>query len=495
MDNYQLKSGKRTQRHSLIVNLIGGAILLVIVILVLLYGRIEPIYIPEAEEQTSDDGIDELLLDDEQRKEKITDDTIGESSNDEQREALRQKYIAQMNRYENEIKPRINALNLALWSPENASELQAKEQAAIRAFAENQFAVALTHLDNLFEKVAELQLLQKQNFESALSNAEQAFVANQIVQAQSAINEALRYLPEASKALQLKERISTMEAVAILIKQADIARIENNTGEEINLLEQAIELDPYRGTLIERHKTLIAKQRQQKLDALLQQTSQALDDKNIKTARTSLMQIKQMDANHPSLNPLTAKLKQIETELSYQNLITQAKSSANTDNWQSAENYYRQALEIYPDNKDTEDNLQRAMQINRYTGIIKQVLAKPERLADEQIAAAMKQIADDSTLSAKYSAQLQQLVVRLNDAIAEMSKPVAVTVYSDEKTYVSVLGVGVIGKVREYKLKEGLKPGRYRFKGERKGYQDKLVEIEIKPNQPATVKVICDETI
>ena len=53
----------------------------------------------------------------------------------------------------------------------------------------------------------------------------------------------------------------------------------------------------------------------------------------------------------------------------------------------------------------------------------------------------------------------------------------------------------VIGKVREYRLKEGLKPGRYRFKGERKGYQDKLVEIDIKPNQPTTVRVICDETI
>ena len=495
MDNHQLKSGKRTQRYSLIVNLIGGAILLVIAILVLVYGRIEPIYIPEAEEQISDDGIDELLPDDEQREEKITDDTINESPNDEQNEALRQKYIVQMNRYENEIKPEIDALNLALWSPDSASELQAKEQAAIRAFAETRYGQALNYLDDLFEKVAELQSLQSRNFQSALSNAEQAFEANQPAQAQAAIDDALRYMPEAAEALSLKERIGTMEAVAALVEQADIARIENDISKEINLLEQAIELDPDRSTLIERREILTAKQRQQKLDALLQQTSQALDNKNIKTAQTSLMQIKQIDANHPSLSLLTARLKQIQTELSYQSLIAKANTSADRDDWQSAENYYRQALGIYPNNKDTEDDLQRAVQINRYTGIIKQALAKPERLADEQIAAAMEQIAEDSTLSAEYSAQLQQLVVRLNDAIAEMSRPVAVTVYSDEKTYVSVLGVGVIGKVREYRLKEGLKPGRYRFKGERKGYQDKLVEIEIKPNQSTIVRVICDEPI
>ena len=179
---------------------------------------------------------------------------------------------------------------------------------------------------------------------------------------------------------------------------------------------------------------LIAKQRQQTLDALLRQTSQALENKDIKTAQTSLTQIKQIDADHPSLSLLTAELRQIQIELSYQSLIAKAKTSADMDDWQSAENYYRQALGIYPDNKDTEDNLQRAVQINQYIGIIEQALAKPERLADEQIAAAMRQIADDSIVSAEYSTQLQRLITELNGAIAEMSKPVSVTVYSDEKT-------------------------------------------------------------
>ena len=485
MDNYQLKSRKRTQRHSLIVNLIGGAILLVIVIVVLLYGRVDLTDILKVEEKIVEENIPESP----------DDNNVSESLNDQQREALRQKYIAQMNRYENETKPEINTLNLVAWSPDSILELQAKEQEATKAFAENQFTMALTHMDNLFARVTELRLLQKQNFTSALSNAKQAFEANQIVQAQSAINDALRYLPESLEALQLKERINTMEAVLKLIEQADIASIENNISAEIGLLERAIKLDPYRNTLIARHKTLIAKQRQQKLNALLQQTSQALDNKNIETAQTSLRQIKQIDANHPSLSLLTAKLRQIQTELSYQSLITKAKVSADNDDWQSAENYYRQALVIYPDNKDIKDDLQRAAQINQYTGIIKQALAKPERLADEQIAATMKQIADDSIVSTEYSVKLQRLVGQLDAAIAEMSKPVAVTVYSDEETYVSVLGIGIIGKVREYRLKEGLKPGRYRFKGERKGYQDKLVEIDIKPNQPASVRVICDETI
>ena len=485
MDKYQLKSGKRTKRHSFIINFIGVAVLLGMAVLVLLYGRFEAIDIPKVQEETADNTADN----------NTANNNNTEALSDEQREVLRQKYIAQMGLYENETKAIIETLNLAAWSPESAAELHEIEQEAIKAFAENQFGAALTHLDNLFEKVSQLQLLQRQNFQSALTNAQRSFAAEQAEQARAAIEDALRYLPEGSEALLLKARIDTMDAVLTLVKQADIARTENNLAEEIKLLDQAIKLDSYRDDLIERHQMLIEKQRQQKLDALLQQATQALDDKNIKAAQALLSQIRQIDANHPSLNLLTAKVKQSQSELSYQNLIAKAKSSEDADDWQTAEGYYRQALGIFPNNKDIEDSLQRAIQINRHTQTIKQALAKPERLADDQIASAMQQIAKDSIAYAEHSAQLRQLVVQLGDTLTEMSKPVPVTVYSDEQTHVSVLSVGIIGKVREYKLKAGLKPGRYLFKGERKGYKDKLVEVNIKPNQAAVVRVICDETI
>ena len=484
--------------------------MLVGAILVLLYGRIEIINTPEKQDETIIDqndhsadtsaAQDKAIIDqnDHSADTSAVQDKAGdynESLSDEQRAALRQKYIATMKVYENETKIQIEKLNLATWSPESITMLQTQEQKAIKAFAGNQFAEALTHLDELVANVAELQSQQQQNFNEALANAQQAFRTGDIATATAAIDDALRYLPEDSNALLLKERISTMGAVIELISKADIARTENNLDDEISLVEQAIKLDPQREELIERHQKLLEKQRQLKLDKLLQRTSQALNNKNIKEAQALISQIKQIDATYPSLKLFTTRITQTQKKLSYQTFVAKAEAAERNDDWQTAQNYYQQALQIFSDNAKITKRIQLATQINRYTNTIQQALAKPERLADDQIALAMKQIIADSGKIAKHSTQLQQLIGQLDSALVEMSIAVPVTVYSDEQTHISVMSVGVIGKVREYQLKAGLKPGRYRFKGERKGYKDKLVEIDIKPRQAASVRVVCDETI
>ena len=418
-----------------------------------------------------------------------------EQLSDEQMAALRHKYINKINLYERETKPEIEKLNLQAWSPESIVKLQEQEQKAVQAFAQNQLAEALRLLDSLLAQVAKLQTMQNQNFGLALEKARQAFAAAHTQQALAAINDALRYQPDNRDAHLLKDRIKAMAAVAELLKQADAARAENKLDEEIKLLGEAINHDPHRRELVERHRLLVEKKRQQRLDILLQQAAQAINQKNIKQAQAKLLQVKQIDAQHRSLRLLENKIKQLQMELSHQSLIAKAAAAEQNDDWQATAHYYQQAQQIFPDNQYTEERLQRATKIIRYTQIIQQALARPQRLADEQISMAMKELVKESSDHAKYSAQLQALTEQLNDAIAEMSRPVEVLVYSDQQTYVSVLGVGVIGKLSQYRLKEGLKPGRYLFKGERRGFKDKLVEVYIKPNQAVTVRVVCDETI
>ena len=359
----------------------------------------------------------------------------------------------------------------------------------------SQFDVALDYLDSLVAKVPELQLLRQEKFQVALDAARQAFADAHAEQASSAIDDALRHKPESQEAQRLKERIRSMAIVSALIKEANVARVENNLVKEIDLLAKAIQHDPHHAELVARHKELTTRHRQQTFDAFLQQAYQALDNKDIKQAQAKLAQLKQIDSKHPSLALLSNKFKQVRRELEYQGLVASARGAERNDDWQTAERYYRQARPMFPDRKDVDDSLQRASQINRYTRTIEQALARPERLADSQIAAAMEQVVQESMLQTQHSVKLQQLVARLQDTIAEMTRPVAVTVYSDERTYVSVLSVGNIGKVSEYQLQDGLKPGRYLFKGERKGFKDKLIEVYIKPDQPVVVTVICDETI
>ena len=474
MDDHLLKDKKRKREHSLFASIAILVALVSIAALVLLYGRIEPPPIFSTPDTHSDPA---------------------ETLSAEQQELLRQKYIAEMKRYESETRTKIDALNLQQWSAESFIELQELEEEAIEAFGMSQFDVALNYLHSLVAKVSDLQIVQQEKFQSALDTARRALADEHAEQASFVIDDALRYKPEDQEAQLLKERISSMNVVLELIKQANVARVENNLAKEIDLLAKAIQHDPHRAELVERYKELTTVHRQQAFDALLQQAHQALDNKDIKQAQAKLAQLKQIDPKHPSLASLSNKLKQMRRELEYQGLVAKAAGAEQNDDWQTAERYYQQAQLMFPDRKDLEDRLHRSLQINQYTQIIEQTLARPERLADSQIAAAMEQVVIESMQQAQYSIKLQQLVEQLQSALSKMSQPVAVTVYSDKRTYVSVLGVGNIGKVSEYKLKEGLKPGRYLFKGERRGFKDKLIEVHIKPAQPVVVRVVCDEAI
>ncbi len=440
----------------------------------LLYGRIAPIPTPETQDTNSDDT---------------------GSLSDEQQETLRQKYIARMKLYESEAKAEIEKLNLPMWSPDSTAELRTQEKRAIEAFGSNQFGAALIQLDGLLEKISGLRSIQQEKFLSALEGARQAFTEGNFEQASSAVNDALRYKPENQEAQLLKGRVASMETVSQLVREADVARVENNLVKEIELLDKAIKHDPHHTGLVERHRQLIAQHRQQIFDTLLQQAHQDLDSRDVKQARGRLMEIKKIDTKHPSLILLSNKLKQLEKELTYQNLIEKAKAAEQEDSWQAAESHYQQAQLIFPSREDSDNRLRRAAKINQYIQMIEQALLRPERLADNQIASAMQQIVEESVNQAEHSIKLQQIAIRLKNTIAEMSKPVAVTIYSDGHTHISVLGVGVIGRATEYKLKEGLKPGRYLFKGERRGFKDKLLEVYIKPDRPVIIRVICDESI
>lgn len=482
MNDLRLKNKKRNRRYSLIARSAAIAALIAVLILVVLYGRVERVGIPDMPSKAASGNSGTKAIKNEQLS-------------GEQIDALRQKYIGQMQLYETKTVVEIEKLNLQAWSPESAAELQAQEKEVVEAFAKNQFADALTRLDGLLARVTELQAIQNQKFSSALENARQAFASGYVKQAFSAINKALRYQPESRDARLLRDRVNTMEAVAELLKAAEVARTENNLDEEIDLLDKAIKHDPHRSELVERRKLLAERRRQQELDALLRRASQALDDKNIKEAQANTAQIRQIDAQHPSLRWLENKTKQIQAELSYRGLITKAEAAEHNDDWQAAARYYQRARRIFSDDEKVEDRLQRAARIIHYTQMVERALARPQRLADEQISMAMKKISEEGSGQAQYSARLQGLIEQLDDAIAKMSKPVEVVVYSDEKTYVSVLGVGVIGQVSEYRLKEGLKPGSYLFKGERKGYKDKLIEVHIKPAEAAVVRIVCDEAI
>lgn len=415
--------------------------------------------------------------------------------NDQTKADIGEEFREKMNLYENEIKPEILSLNLPAWAPEEHAALTDKELSAVEDFTNGNFTSGIKKFDELITQVAELKDLWEKNFNSAFAEAQQAFTSFRVSAATDAINRALLYKSDDSGTISLKNRITVMEKVVALVKAADVAQIENKLDEEIALLAKAIDLDPKHTALTQRHRLLKKQKDERDFDDLIKKAWLALDQKNISRSRANLSQAAQIFPQRKELTLLTKELKKNEKNLAYKKFVRQAQAATQDDDWQNVEAHYTKALGIFPGDEKTRAELERARAINRHTQQLEKALAHPERLSDTNVAVVANELLIQNEQLASHSPTLQRLTEQLSHALRQASIPVPVVVHSDKKTYVSVLGIGMIGKVRKYSLKEGLKPGSYTFKGNRKGYKDKLITVRIRQGQAVNVTVICDEPV
>ena len=413
-----------------------------------------------------------------------------------QQEVLRAQFKERMNFYEHTSKPQIEALNLPGWARrQEQAALEASEREAIAAFAGGNFASALDQINRLIDRVSALQEKHETGFNRALQKAQQEFETDRFDQAVAAINQAFLYRPDSPSAARLHERISVMQDVAALVKAADVARVEGRLDREISLLSQAISLDSSRSDLVERHRSLSAKQQALNFDALVRAGWTALEQQHAEQAKTNLNKAARIFPDRRELGLLSAAIKKFEKERKYRFLINKAQTAQSNDDWASAVVHYTKALKIFPQAGRIMADLDMSNRIIHQTQHLESVLHQPQRLSDARAADNARQLVKESKQLAIQSPKLQQLAEQVTRAIEQVSAPVPVVVHSDNETHVSVLGIGVIGKVREYRLKEGLKPGSYTFKGERKGFQDKLVRVQVRQGEGVNVMVVCDEPI
>ncbi len=417
------------------------------------------------------------------------------AQNNGQGEILSREFREKLHIYETETKPGIRALNLPGWAPEKHTELENNERDAVQDFGLGKFVSAISKLENIFARADELHKVHAENFHAALKDAHREFESNNSQKAFAAIRRTLIYKPDDSAALRLKDRISVMEQVADLVRIADVARVENKPDEEATALAKAMSLDSAHTDLAERHLRLTEKMKERDYDEFVWQGWHAIKRGNVKQARDNLARAAKIYPDREGAKLLANQIKQMEMQSAYENIIRKARASRDDDDWSGAEEYYAGARQIFPNTEEPESGLRLARLINQYIAKIEKILLRPDRLTDVKIADAARKTIEELGEAARHSPRLQSLIARLNDAIRQASVPVPVVVYSDNKTFVSVVGVGIIGKVKEYRLKDGLKPGNYTFRGEREGFRDKHVQIRVRHGEVVRVTVICDESI
>lgn len=398
----------------------------------------------------------------------------------------------------NETSQRVSSLvatpHLSKWQPAKVEGFQADIEQAFNDYGASNYSQAQTTLEQLNTDIESYQSAFTEAYEQPYENAAKAFAADDIDEATQLNAQALSVKGDYSDALALQKRIDTYHEVADLYEQARVGGVEGNIEKQRAAYQQILKLDPQQQDA----KTALAKVneqiRQQRFARALATAVDAIDNKDFDRAQEALAEASAIDNNRPELATLQA---QIDAELKSQGVKSLEKRIqvfAGADEWKTVLMLAEKGLADYPDSQLIQQAKQSADEILAASSALDVYLDRPGRLADNNIRQnAVNAVSKYSGLT-QLSAKLGGKIDQVEQLIEQENQPIEVTVRSDNRTFIKVLGVGVVGEVREKTIQ--LKPGKYQFEGSREGYRSTIVDVVVeKSGTPIVVNVQCNERV
>ena len=398
----------------------------------------------------------------------------------------------------NETNQRVSELvsspYLSKWKPVKVAGFQADIEQAFDDYGASDYSQAQTTIEQLNTGITNYQSAFEKAYKQPYADAEKAFAADDIDDAAQLNAQALKVKGDYSDALALQKRIDTYHEVADLYEQARVGGVEGNIEKQRAAYQQILKLDPQQQDA----KAALAKVeqqiKQQRFAGALATAVNAIDKKDFDRAQEALTKASAIDNNRPELATLQA---QIDAELKSQGVKSLEKRIqvfAGADEWQTVQMLAEKGLADYPDSRVVQQAKQSAGEILAASSALDVYIERPGRLADNNIRQnAVNAVSKYSGLT-QLSAKLGEKINQVEQLIEKENQPIDVTIRSDNRTYIKVLGVGVVGEVREKTIQ--LKPGKYQLEGRRDGYRSIIVDVVVeKSGTPIVINVQCNERV
>ena len=411
---------------------------------------------------------------------------------DTKKQELREQFKLKFSQYEAQIEPELKQNQT--WMPEKQFEINELKKTSLNFFSTGEYTDALKTLEKT-QILADSVIEQKdQAFKDQFNSARQNFDNDQVAQAKFHIEKALHIKPEQQQALDLLKEIKKLAQIMPLLTQVEVARAENNFSTEYKLLGQIQTISPEREGIAKRRAELESFLKEQAFAHHIDSGFKAVDAATPQLARKHLKQAKTIAPKREETSLLADRITKLERKLRINAAINEADQAIRRDDWQAALLAYLNAAKDAPQDQMIQNGITRAKNLIFLDKSFTTLLADPYQLSDPVAKNNAEALLTQAQQMEQYSFSLQLKAKELAEKLPIMQQKVMVTVISDEKTYVKVIGVGNVGHVIEKVIR--LKPGRYTFEGSRNGYVSKRVKTLIPYDQKAPpIRVICDQPI
>jgi len=287
-------------------------------------------------------------------------------------------------------------------------------------------------------------------------------------------------------------RALALEELIALLDSAE--RAAGNPTQQVSLLEQAVELDPYSVEAQQALAQARADQQQARFAAMMSEGYAQLQAGNPQKAIARFEAAATLGVNE---NEARAAIVQTETEIAnakIAELQQRAQTAEVNEAWQEAVVDYQAIVAIDATLPAINRALDYAEKRARLDALLIAALDSPERFAEQAVFEETRDIYFTGraieTPGPRLTSQLDELQVLLENS----QVPVSIRFISDGLTEVTLLRVSDLGTFEQTRV--DLKPGTYAAVGRRAGYREVREEFTVGFGlTPAVVIVRCSEAI
>lgn len=381
-----------------------------------------------------------------------------------------------------------------LWAEQRFAAVAAVASAGDELYRTREYVAAKARYQ---EGLAELEVLQQgipAELERQLATASEALENGDLELANSALDMAEAIEPGNPQATALRQRVAVLPELITLLEQAAVEEQTGDLAAAIELLKQAVALDPQHQRSDSELQRVSAAWQEQRFNEAMSEGYAALDTNQFDKARRAFRRAAKIQAGS---SEAASALQEVEAAATAHRLASLQNSGLRheqQEQWQQAVDAYEQAQKIDANILFAREGLARSRNRARLDKQFQAAIDKPTRLADVAVAEATAQMLQMARAISPGGPVLNGQIERLEVLLRQANTPVAVTLRSDQQTEVTVYKVARLGLFSQQQLE--LRPGIYTAVGSRLGYRDVRVEFTVKAggSTPA-VTIACTETI
>ncbi len=331
------------------------------------------------------------------------------------------------------------------------------------------------------------------DYRRAIRAAQDAYAAGDAETAGFHLEQARNQRPDDPEVQTWEIRIARLPELLAERRKAENARKAGDLRAEQAALRRSVALDPADVGAESRIGAIEAELHEQAFTQAIARGWRAVDGKHPDRAGQALAEAERLEPRHPETLRLKTQIAALNRIQARDRHLADAEHAVGRDDWTAALHKFEQAKALAPAHDEAVQGGTLAARIVAAQKAMDDFLARPERLGSPNVAEAARKTLRGAAPLTAHSPKLKESGAALTRAVDVWQTPVPVRILSDNQTEIGIRGVGTIGRIEDRIIE--LLPGAYVFKGKRKGYRSKLVDVAVRSNggTPAEVRIICDE--